>query len=174
MKCQIERLIDFLENELPAEDRVQVQEHLKTCDTCIEELTALEETFDTLHQNQRIELPSEEHFDLLLKKTKQNLGMCVNISRKQPSWFQVIVELFQVPSFAVAFATIVLVITLTVTTIGDFNIFQKENVYSTLSKELTSKTAPLILQHEETDFMIEELEQMDGNDLLVILKGIEV
>ncbi len=80
MKCEkiLELLSPYVENELSAEEKVAVKNHLQTCPSCSSLLLNLEETHESLADFPELEVSQdllERLYALPRKKRKFNLGL---------------------------------------------------------------------------------------------------
>lgn len=60
-RCQdfLEQLSRYLDDEMPAAQRSEIQRHLRDCPCCEEVLASLKHTVDVCHEEGRPELPPE-------------------------------------------------------------------------------------------------------------------
>ena len=93
MNCEAvkEMLWAFLEKEITAEEAVKIEEHLKNCEACREELKFQQEMMETLSGLPDEELPEGYHTELMQKLQVEAAPNVVPFpvrKKKQPVWKQ--------------------------------------------------------------------------------------
>ncbi|WP_435261455.1 HEAT repeat domain-containing protein [Tenacibaculum sp. nBUS_03] len=87
MKCNDiqNQLIDYIDNKLLKEERLIVENHIKTCDNCAKELKQIEDIISVI-SNDELEQPSESlklNFeDFLAKEIKKSEAKVISINSK--------------------------------------------------------------------------------------------
>ena len=93
MNCEAVRelLWAYLEQETTAEEAVKIEEHLKACADCREELELQKEMMETLAGLPEVELPEGYHTELMQKLQAEAASNVVPFpvrKKKQPMWKQ--------------------------------------------------------------------------------------
>lgn len=93
MNCEAvkEMLWAYLEKEITAEEAVKIEEHLKNCEACREELKFQQEMMETLSGLPDEELPEGYHTELMQKLQVEAASNVVPFpvrKKKQPVWKQ--------------------------------------------------------------------------------------
>lgn len=164
MNCKdfSDQLLWWQEGTLSPTEISFLKSHVITCVSC----QTLSKDYQTLFQTLKTmksewPLPSDAHFDHLWSKIENEIHPKFKKNLKRWDLFQWL----SIPTYAIPLVLILGLLTWT--------LFQKQNSDHKLLTHLDPKIQDALIPHEEADFWIEEVNQLDTNDLVIIMKGLE-
>ena len=72
-----QKIIEYYYNELPAEEKIELEQHLKTCSACTEELRSLALVLERMQKVSRPGIPGSFYFSV-----KEKLAGSQNLAKK--------------------------------------------------------------------------------------------